>query len=173
MKKNEDVIYDKNTIEFVAVAVSFCALLESQEPVSKEVLVDRCQKILPLLYLKAMMLPKVELLSEDELESLVAEEEYESLRQRIAGTLGEQDDYLEVFHPDMPYSDTPVLATLSEDLADIYQDIKNFVCIFRLGNPETMNDALYLCKENFKEFWGQRLTNAMRAFHAIMKTYEW
>jgi hypothetical protein len=61
---------------------------------------------------------------------------------------------------------------LSEDLADIYQDIKNFVSVFRLENPETMNDALYLCKENFKEYWGQRLTNAMRAFHAIMKTHE-
>ena len=170
--RNENVIYDKNTIEFVAVAVSFCALLESNEPVTKEIMVDRCQKILPLLYLKAMMLPKVELLSDYEPESMLSEEEYESLRQRIAGILGEQDDYLEVFHPDMPYSDTPVLATLSEDLADIYQDIKNFVSIFRLENPETMNDALYLCKENFKEFWGQRLTNAMRAFHAIMKTHE-
>ena len=31
----------------------------------------------------------------------------------------------------------------------------------------TMNDSLYVCKEHFAEFWGQRLVNTMRALHDV------
>jgi hypothetical protein len=30
-----------------------------------------------------------------------------------------------------------------------------------------MNDSLYVCKEHFAEFWGQRLVNTMRALHDV------
>jgi hypothetical protein len=67
----------------------------------------------------------------------------------------------------MAYSDTPIKRTVSEDLADIYQDLKDFICVFQLGLNMTMNDSLYVCKEHFEEFWGQRLVNTMRALHDI------
>lgn len=76
-------------------------------------------------------------------------------------------DYLEVFLPDMVYSDTPIKKCISEDLADIYQDLKDFISVFQLGLNETMNDSLVVCKEHFREFWGQRLVNTMRALHDV------
>jgi hypothetical protein len=30
-----------------------------------------------------------------------------------------------------------------------------------------MNDSLFVCKEHFAEFWGQRLVNTMRALHDV------
>ena len=30
-----------------------------------------------------------------------------------------------------------------------------------------MNDALAVCREQFAEFWGQRLLNVMRALHDV------
>ena len=36
--------------------------------------------------------------------------------------MGDKDDYLDVFVQDMVYSDQPIKKSISEDLADIYQD---------------------------------------------------
>ena len=46
---------------------------------------------------------------------------YELVRNQIATLLGESDTYLETFHPDMQYSDTPIAAFISENLADVYR----------------------------------------------------
>lgn len=92
---------------------------------------------------------------------------YESVRTRIAGLLGERDSFLETFHPDMPYSDTPIAAFISESLADVYQDVGNFVSLFRGGYEEVMLRSVALCQTNFKEFWGQQLLNALKAIHSI------
>ena len=40
-------------------------------------------------------------------------------------------------------------------------------CVFRLGLEQTMNDSLVICREQFAEFWGQRLVNLMRALHEV------
>lgn len=172
MKKESQVIFDRNAVEFVTVAAEFCAFLERAEGMQREKFVDTTLKILPLLYLKASMLPPVEMLGEESPETYVTEEIYEILRMNISYILAEKDDYLEVFLPEMAYSDTPIKKTISEDLADIYQDIKDFIFVFQLGFNETMNDALYICKENFGDLWGQKLVNTLRALHDVKYNQE-
>ncbi|KAA6332263.1 hypothetical protein EZS27_019216 [termite gut metagenome] len=167
MKKESQVIFARNVIEFVTVAAEFCTFLEGVESMKRDTFVDINLKILPLLYLKASMLPECELMGDGNLESYVTEDIYEILRIDIASIMGENDDYLEVFLPDIVYSDTPIKKCISEDLADIYQDIKDFVFVFRLGLNEIMNDALVYCKENFGLLWGQKLVNTMRALHNV------
>ena len=81
--------------------------------------------------------------------------------------MGEKDDYLDVFVQDMAYSDQPIKKSISEDLADIYQDIKDFIFVFQLGLNETMNDSLAICQENFGMLWGQKLVNTLRALHDV------
>ena len=54
----------------------------------------------------------------------------------------------------------PSRKNISEDLADIYQAIKDFIFVFQLGLNETMNDSLAICQEQFKEYWGQTLVNS-------------
>ncbi|NDV65315.1 DUF5063 domain-containing protein [Bacteroides sp. 224] len=167
MNGESQVIFDRNAVEFVTVAAEFCAFLERAEGMKQETFVNTMLKILPLLYIKASMLPEIEQIGEEELESYVTEETYTILRINLADILAEKDDYLEVFLPEMAYSDTPIKKNISEDLADIYQDIKDFVFVFRLGLNETMNDALYICKENFGRLWGQKLVNTLRALHDV------
>ena len=167
MEKYSEVIFDKNTIEFVTVAAEYCSFLERARDMKRYDFVDTALKILPLLYLKASLLPPCELIGEDEPETFVTEEVYELIRMATANVLGAKDDYLEVFLPDMMYSDTPIKKCISEDLADIYQDLKDFISVFQLGFNVTMNDALVICKEHFEEFWGQRLVNTMRALHDV------
>lgn len=167
MKKESQIIFDKNVIEFVTVAAEFCGFLERAENMKRSTFVDTSLKLLPLLYLKASMLPKCEMMGDEAPETYVTEEIYEILRINLASILAEKDDYLEVFLPEMAYSDEPIKKNISEDLADIYQDIKDFIFVFQLGLNETMNDSLAICQENFGLLWGQKLVNTMRALHDV------
>ena len=167
MEKESQTIFEKNVIEFVTVAAEFCAFLERAEHMKRKAFVDTSLKILPLLYLKASLLPKCETIGDEAPETYVTEEIYEILRINLAGLMGEKDDYLDVFVQDMVYSDQPIKKSVSEDLADIYQDIKDFIFVFQLGLNETMNDSLAICQENFRLHWGQKLVNTLRALHEV------
>jgi hypothetical protein len=162
---SENPVYAKNTIEFVAVAKSFCDFMDQLESVNKQQFLDTAIRLLPLLYLKASLLPQNDLLSDDPQEEFATEDQYAVLTQTISDLLGNDDVYLEVFHTDINYSDTPVAAFISENISDIWQDLFNFISVFRLGYDETMNDALYVCRTNFEQFWGQSLVNVLRALH--------
>lgn len=167
MKKESQIIFERNVVEFVTVAAEFCRYLEQAENMRRADFVDTVLKLLPLLYLKAEMLPECEQIGDTAPENYVTEEIYEIMRLNLAGILTDRDDYLDVFVSDMKYSDQPVTRYISEDLADIYQDVKDFVFVFRLGLNETMHDALAICQENFRLYWGQKLVNTLRALHEV------
>lgn len=168
--ENEEIkspVYSRDVLEFVTVAVQYCAFLESAEQKERKEFVDTILKLLPLLYLKGVLLPKYTSMSDEELQEYVTEDNYDIIRNNIAFVMGEKDDYLDVFVEDMKYSDSPILCTVSENLADIYQDLKNFACTFKDGYEESMMEALVVCKDNFEMYWGQKLTNVLRALHEI------
>ena len=113
------------------------------------------------------MLPECEVMGEDGLEAFVTEDDYEVIRINLQEVMADRDDYLDVFVEEMKYSDTPIRKSIAEDLADIYQVVKDFVCQFQSGLNETMHDALAQCREHFMEYWGQTLVNTMRALHEV------
>jgi len=164
---NEQVIYEKNVIDFVTIAVEYCAFLEDETEISRTEWIDRMLKMLPLLYVKASLLPETFPVNEEPPVTFVHEEDYIRVANRIAAVMGEEDIYLDVFVDDMKYSDTPVSAYVSENIADIYQDVRNFVSVYQFELTDQMNDALYICKENFRLFWGQKLVNVLRPLHAL------
>lgn len=167
MKKEDNPVYARNTLEFVTVALEYCTFAEGAGEMEVYDFVDKATKILPLLYLKATLLP---VLDSDEIyepEYHVTEDMYEAVRSRIAGLLKERDTYLDTFHQDMQYSETPIAAFISENLADVYQDVGNFVALFREGNEVVMREAIVLCYSNFCEYWGQQLLNALKALHNL------
>ena len=167
MQLGTSPVMQRDVLEFVTVAVQCCAFLESAEQKERNEFVDTMLKLLPLLYLKGLLLPEMEANEEVELVDTVTEENYDIIRNNVALVMGEKDDYLDVFVEDMKYSESPILVTVSENLADIYQDLKNFVSVYRDGTEETMSQAIVVCKENFETYWGQRLVNVMRALHEV------
>ncbi len=167
-QESQHPVYSKNAVEFITVAAEYCSFLENSGQQNAKSFVDKTTKILPLLYLKASLLPSFESELEEVIEQFVSEEEYEFVRQQIINIIGQYDEYLEVFHPDMQYSDSPVLASISEDLTDIYQDLKDMIANFQSADLRIMNDALANCQENFRNFWGQKSVNALRALHNLL-----
>lgn len=149
------------------MAAEFCAFIERSEGQKRAEFVDILLKILPLLYIKASMIPECEMMGEDGLEAFVNEDDYEVIRLNLQELMADRDDYLDVFVEDMKYSDTPIRKSIAEDLTDIYQVVKDFVCQFRSGLNETMHDALAQCREHFIGYWGQTLVNTMRALHEV------
>ena len=168
MEEIKHPVYSKNVIEFVTVAAEYCLFLENTVQEDVKSFIDKITKILPLLYLKTSLLPSFEPALDDTFDQFISEEEYNIIRRQIIDLIGQYDEYLEVFHPDMPYSDTPVLASISEDLADIYQNLKDAITNFQSADLQIMNDALAICKENFRYDWGQKTINALRALHSVL-----
>lgn len=162
-----NVVFSKNVVEFVTVALQFCTFLENPEDQTSNEYTDKLTKLLPLLYLKAALLPETEIEDEIYPEITVTEDDYNYIVSKLYTAYKENDTYLEVFLEDMKYSDTPIAASISEDIADIYQDIKNFISIYEQGIEENMSEGLYTCFENFKLYWGQKLVNVLRALHSL------
>lgn len=90
MEKENNPIYERNTLEFVTVALEFCTFVENAGNTGLFDFLDKAVKILPLLYLKATLLPEAEEDEDAEPELTVTEDMYESVRNRIAGLLGEK-----------------------------------------------------------------------------------
>ncbi|MBF0576424.1 DUF5063 domain-containing protein [Dysgonomonas sp. GY617] len=162
-----NVVFSKNVVEFVTVAVQYCTFLENPENQTSKEYTDKLTKLLPLLYLKAALLPETEIEEDIYPEITVTEDDYNYIISKLYTAYKENDTYLEVFLEDMKYSDTPIAASISEDIADIYQDIKNFISIYEQGIEENMSEGLYICYENFKLYWGQKLVNVLRALHSL------
>lgn len=166
--KQEKQTFNKDIVEFVTVAVQFCLLAENVNQIDRKEFVDKMIKILPLLYLKATMLPNFDNLDDVFIEQFVEEENYNIVRENIALILGQYDDFLDVFVEDMKYSDTPILSTVSENIADIYQEVKDFVMNYKVAaNDEVLFVAVAKCNEDFKFSWGQKLVNVLRPLHEM------
>lgn len=165
---NNDV-YQKPIIEMVTVSAEYCIMLEklAQAGMTRSDFLGQLTKVLPLVYVKAALLPDLQESGMGEPTEVVTEEDYEEVRQQVWRLLKADDEYLEVFTPDMQYSEGAVTRTISEDLADIYQDLKNFVAVFADRNEAAMQEAVIKVKENFAHYWGQRLVNAMRPLHEL------
>ncbi|HTN68528.1 MAG TPA: DUF5063 domain-containing protein [Dysgonamonadaceae bacterium] len=163
-----NIIYASVTLDFVTVSVEFCSFLERGDDLSRQEWMKTLLRILPLLYVKATLIPTTEVFLDDFPETFVTEHDYIRVSNYISTLLGEDDVYLDFFVEDMKYSDRPVSSFVSEDIADIYQDIRNFVSIYQYGLEETMRSALHVCTENFKSFWGQKLVNVLRALHSLV-----
>ena len=162
------IAYSKNVIEFITVANEFCSFLERSEELETSIFLGRLQKILPLLYLKASMLPEFEFEAEEDLEKFVTEIDYNLIQQKVLQHTGAGDDYQEVFVAGMQFSESALTANISENVADVYQEMKDLVMSFRMLNEEVMEQAVWECRNNFTTLWGQTLVNSLRAVHNLI-----
>jgi hypothetical protein len=156
----------------VAVANEYCKYAEHAPQLKGDELLRILQRILPLMYLKASLLPQLNPYFEDGNEKFVTESDWTVIRETMRKKFGTADDFLEVFDEKINETEGPVISTISENMADIYQDIKDFLLLYQTGTAEVMNDALWECRMNFENFWGQKLVNAMRAIHKFIYSGE-
>ena len=160
----ESSIYSQKTLEFIQVASEYCKVMEHSREFEQHDFIDVMRNLLPMVYLKISLIGEVEE-TDGFNEPKVTEEDYNYVRSGVANILAEKDDYLDVFVEDFKYSEQPILCTISENLADIYQALRNLLEVYRSNYEEAMQVALYDAIEDFKLYWGQTLLNALKALH--------
>lgn len=161
-------IYSKDIVDFVKLAADYCLKVENCRQAMPRDFVKAMLSSLPYLYIKASDLQQSVEDNGFGVDAQVTEEDYNYVRHSVYDVLGQYDEYLDVFVEDMKYSDRPILKSVSEDLADIYQDLRNFLATYRDGVEDMMAAALYEVMQNFREYWGQKCVNVMRALHDIL-----
>ncbi len=155
-----------NSLAFIALSNEFCETLENTASFEKQDFIAKMLKLLPRLYISSTDLNIEESEEEYYIEPYLEEDEYNNICSQISMLMGADDVFLETFEEDMKYSDTPVSATISECLSDIYQELYNLVASVRDVTNEAINSILISCKEDFANYWGQTLTNVLRALHS-------
>ncbi|MBB3186826.1 DUF5063 domain-containing protein [Microbacter margulisiae] len=158
---------EKDRLEFITVAAEYCIFIENSVSTDKQIFIKQAVKYLPTLYLKTILLPSVVDFPEEESERTVTEAEYENVRVSIETLLGTDDMYLTTFHPEIQYSEAPIAASISEDLADILQELKDFLFNCQLGDEDLLSNALDNCLYGFHQHWGRKLLNALTALHQL------
>ena len=164
---SETSLFSRNVVEFVTVAVEYCNFIENSQEISAFDFSKTINKILPLTYLKASMLPNVDIEEESSSEDFVNEDIYNYLQNLISVKFGENDLDCDVPETTSQNGENTT-AIISEILADIYQDLKNFTMNYRTNNELVMIESLYNCKLNFEQYWGERLLSALLALHKLI-----
>lgn len=160
---------DAELFKKIKIASEFCSALEDARNRDKEEFIDEMIRMLPGLYLE--FLPDNESVLSDldygYYTTYVDEEFYEAIRRNVEILMGEDDVFLETFEEDMKYSDTPIAASISESLADIFQPLYNFISVVKESDGEEAEGAMMECRENFEAYWSQTLCNVLRAINNL------
>ena len=163
---NED-IFGHDTLEFVTVSIEYCAFLEKSQGRPREDFVGTMLKLLPLMYVKAQLLPKIDSNGDFLPQGKVTEDDYNWIRRVVYDILGNDDQYLDVAYEDEMETDETVWKSVSEHLADIYQSVRNFLAVYQDGVEDCMRDALWQVEDNFELYWGEALVDALKRLHRI------
>lgn len=139
--------------KFLSSAISFCELVENYKTNNDN---DKLNKLLisvSSLYAQAMSLPQVEP------ENIYVSDFNFDLPNL---NLGKNETYWTVFEP---YTfEEPVRGSLTDDLIDIYKDLKQGVLLYQ---RDEQLEAIWHWKFHYEYHWGRHALNAMRALHTI------
>ena len=169
-RRNVGSVFSADIIEFVTLSTTYCAFVEHPEDEKTSDLCTSLLKMLYDIYQKCIYLSDFDVEDSDDMDDIeeyITEEQYNYVRSQISALLGSEDDYLDTFVEEMKYSDKPILKTISEDLADVYQALGNFVYSYQTEIESVMFIALNKVLVSFSEYWGGRLLSAVRALHEV------
>jgi hypothetical protein len=166
---NHQLVYSSEVLEFASCGNAYIRRLESGDLPDRSLFIPEMLALLTSLYAAFIRIPANEPYFDDGNEKFVSEEEWSEVYTKMTIALGRNNDYLDI--PDEEEYDRSELVRrkISEDLADIYQDIKDFLELYRVGTEEVMNDALWECRMNFENSWGQKTLRAAAALHSAYK----
>ncbi len=164
-----------NTLAFMGLCNEYCATVQNAHNAGEDdrmEFTDTMLRLLPRIYICAsdLMAGHGEDCMLDEevyIGNALDEDYYDSVRLEVENIFGEEDTYLEVFHQDMKYSDTPVAASVSEGIADLFQVFYNFLEAVRDTPDSVVAGAVATISEDFSNYWSAILCNLLRALNHI------
>lgn len=171
MSSTEDKTLSKSILEMLTVANEFCFFLENIEKKNVDEILNFLYRILPLLYLKGTLLPEIQVENPEANERFVTSEQWENTFYSLRELLGNKDEYW-VIDPQYINENEPLKASLSENMTDIYQDMKDFVTLYQKNSFAARENAVKECGILFKNHWGYRITNSLTKIHYLLHQNE-
>ncbi len=166
MNKNNSIT------DFYLTASEFCKLVEYTSETDRTDFISKAQKILSLVYLRASLIEKPSEITEGEVEKFVQEEDWIYIKNNVSDLMAGADRFIDVVLPEELDPENHEEVRLSEGFADIYQDLKDFVTSYEIGNEEGLQATLYECIFNYEKFWGQRLLAILGFLHNYLYSTE-
>ncbi len=163
-KIDTSVTGSKAVMEMITVANEFCLFAEEQERFDNEFIFSYLQRILPLLYIKGSLLPQVTEFPEHDNERFVIEETWEYLYNSFKNNFKHLNNYY-FWDPELQ---GPAETTMSENLADLYQDLKDFIFLFSKPSHYAKQNAVFMCRELFIHRWGKIIPHLLSHIHGII-----
>ncbi len=164
-----------NTLAFIALCNEYCVAVQDARNMSSEdcsQFIDSMLRLLPRIYICASDLASG--MADDGMEvddvyieSVLDEDYYDTVRRNVENLLGPDDTYLEVFHQDMKYSDTPIAASIAEGVSDLFQVFYNFLETVRDATEDVVSGAVMAVADDFANYWSAILCNLLRAVNNI------
>lgn len=164
---SEDITLSKPIIEMLTVANEFCHFIGESEKREKRLVLEFVNRIAPLLYLKGSLLPELEVEDPDSNEKFFTAENWENIFTMLRDKFGKDDEYW-IIDPQYINETEPLKASLAENIADIYQDMKDFIMLFQKNTYGARQNAVNDCKLLFATHWGYRITNIMTKVHHML-----
>jgi hypothetical protein len=161
---NVDKIEAKNIKELYLVASQFCTFMEHIHTFTQDQIIDYLLKITPLMYLKGSLIPEIEVDDTSACEQFVTEEQYELLYLRLKEKLSE----IEFFSSYVWQEDEAQTYSICEILADIYQDMKDFILLYNKNTLATQEGALFMHRQQFIYAWGKHITILLPYLHQLV-----
>lgn len=160
-------VYSKALVEFVGAANECCLYLEELKGTEGKAFITESVKHLAELYALFLKIGETEPVFDTPPEPTVTEQHWSALFQSMAGILGPSNDILRVAAENEFDRSEIVNHTISEDMADVYQELKDFTVVYSRGLEELMNDAAWELQIRFAEHWGMKLLRALSALHML------
>lgn len=154
-------------IEMLTVANEYCYYLENIEEKKKEQVLTFMQRILPLLYLKGSLLPDIEPEYPEANERFVTEEMWEGIFTTLRDKLGAEDEFW-LIDPLYINETEPIKASISEQLSDVYQPLKDFLLLYQRNTHAARENAISDCNILFGSLWGFRIGNVIGRIHFLL-----
>jgi hypothetical protein len=161
-------VYSSEMVDFVTICNACCRFLEElTEEVDGKEFIEQSVKHLSSVYAAHMKLEETEPVFESSGEPTVTEQDWSMIFRKISMLLGPHNNILRPAEEDEFDRSELVIHTISEDMADVYQELRDFTSIYSRGMEELMNDAAWELREHFAEHWGKKLLRSLMALHDL------
>jgi hypothetical protein len=160
-------VYSSEMVAFVTAANGYCSFLERSTRQEGKAFIAEAVCWFSDVYASFVKLGTTEPSGDDPGDTTLTEQEWSQVYQRISMILGAHNDFLRLAE-EGEFDDSELLThTISEDAADIYQELRDFTTIYSRGMEELMNDAAWELSERFAEHWGKKLLRSLLALHEL------
>jgi len=163
----QEPVYSQHVLELIRTGHEYCLFIENSDQTTDIELIDFIHRLFPMLYLKGLFLPGIEIEPGMAGERFVTQEEWESVFNNLRNILQQKDQFWTI-DPEISGGNEPVRLSLAENLTDIYQDMKDFIMQYQEKSRSAKELAVFECKQWFSERWGRKIVETMNYLHYLV-----